>query len=177
MQKRKNNYSRRALSKFKTDNYSYEDTVHDMDMAIESDLNNASLYRQRAQLKQWYDKFGDAIADYTKTLEITPDDTNAYLNRGLMYRKMQRYDEAILDYTQLIELSPTNSTAFRNRGIAKLLSEKYNYENITEDLDTAIKLSPTDTSLLSRANSIAWVRFKMASSNLPCISFTLASSS
>lgn len=97
-----------------------------------------------------------ALADYNKGIDLSPTGGttgNSYFNRGLLYHKTHKLDAAIRDFSRVIRQDPKSADAYRALGRA--YADKGDYKRAVAELQTALKLAPTDTRAL---NSLSWLR-------------------
>ncbi|WP_017295660.1 serine/threonine-protein kinase [Geminocystis herdmanii] len=129
---------------------------------VDSSLEDAKFYFNRAKKYKELKQYDKAIIDYTKAIELDPNYISAYYNRGDAYEELNQYEKAIIDYTKafelvpdytkarklldiytkIIELNPNDATAYNNRGDAY---EKFKLsEKAIIDYTKAIELDPNN---------------------------------
>ena len=91
-----------------------------IDDEIESDPNNAEVYRKRGYFKMHSLKhYDDAIKDFTMAIQLEPKVSSAYSARGDCEMQQKYFSDALNDYTKAIELDPTNYNPYFCRSKCK----------------------------------------------------------
>ena len=84
--------------------YSYDEAIADIDMAIKLFPNFAYSYYNRANLLAISGQLPDAYDDYTRAIELNPNFGEAYYNRGLVQIFMRDTHKGCLDLSKAGEL-------------------------------------------------------------------------
>ena len=120
----------------------YNKGIRECTKSIESDPENAVIYRYRADLYRDQDKIDLAIKDYDKAIEIDPDYASAYTARGVAYGLAANYTRAIADFNRSIQLkSDKNGKASAYNHLGFTYSCIGEYDKAITCLNTAIKLA------------------------------------
>ncbi len=82
-----------------------------------------------------------ALELYTFLIGVAPSG-EAYTERGEVYQRLEKYDPAISDFTKAIEMNPQLAASYAGRARAKFKSR--NLRGAVEDLETAVRLNPSD---------------------------------
>jgi tetratricopeptide (TPR) repeat protein len=85
--------------------YSYDEAIADIDMAIKLFPDFAYSYYNRANLLAISGQLPDAYDDYTRAIELNPNFGEAYYNRGLVQIFMRDTHKGCLDLSKAGELS------------------------------------------------------------------------
>ena len=125
--------------------------------AIESDVNDKDIYRNRGIAYIGIVNYAKAIEDLTKAIELGANDGVIYGNRGIAYLHLEDYTEAIEDLTKAIELGANDEVIYGNRGIAYFHLE--DYTKAIEDYTKAIEIVPNDKAIYEN-RGIAYSRQK-----------------
>jgi tetratricopeptide (TPR) repeat protein len=127
-------------------------------LAISPELDEAYLYRGRANFfrsENWQEM---TISDYTAALRINPNNTEALRSRALVYFLSEflselagdhlkgGYDRAIADYTAVLRINPDDTQALRGR--ASTYASKKDYDRAIADYTAALRINPNDASAL-----------------------------
>lgn len=84
--------------------YSYDEAIADIDMAIKLFPDFAYSYYNRANLLAISGQLPDAYDDYTRAIELNPNFGEAYYNRGLVQIFMRDTHKGCLDLSKAGEL-------------------------------------------------------------------------
>ena len=84
--------------------YSYDEAIADIDMAIKLFPNFAYSYYNRANLLAISGQLPNAYDDYTRAIELNPNFGEAYYNRGLVQIFMRDTHKGCLDLSKAGEL-------------------------------------------------------------------------
>ena len=125
--------------------------------AIESDVNDKDIYRNRGIAYIGIVNYAKAIEDLTKAIELGANDGVIYGNRGIAYLHLEDYTEAIEDLTKAIELGANDEVIYGNRGIAYFHLE--DYTKAIEDYTKAIEIVTNDKAIYEN-RGIAYSRQK-----------------
>lgn len=127
-----------------------EDTLADLDAAIQADPTHAKAWQSRAQHYIRAGKIEEAIADFEKLLEADSDNVAARRALAQTLAALKRYDLALEQLGTAIELAPQQVLNYTLR--AEVREEQEEYKAAIEDLNTAIEIQPDNAkALLARA--------------------------
>jgi|GEM_PF-6818053 len=135
-------YSLRAILKLKCkidDNY-FNDSIEDINKAIELDPKNADAYFCKGEIKKHFKEYQEAILNYNKAIELDPKKAGYYYNVGYCKYELKQYKEAINNLDLAIELDSIKSYYYNNRCANKAALKQY--KEAIDDLDIAIELDP-----------------------------------
>ncbi len=93
----------------------YNQTIVNLDKAIDLEPNYESAFVNRANTYNRMGQYDKAFADYDKAISLNPNDSLNYNNRGSTYSKIGQYDRAIADFNKAISLKPNFGLAYSNR--------------------------------------------------------------
>jgi tetratricopeptide (TPR) repeat protein len=88
----------------------YEESLADLNLAIELDDKYASAIANRGETYRLMERYEEALADFTRAIELDEKYAWAIANRGVTYRLMERYEEALADSVRAVELHAEETT-------------------------------------------------------------------
>ncbi|HKY95957.1 MAG TPA: tetratricopeptide repeat protein [Kiloniellales bacterium] len=133
----------------------YAEAIADYDAAIALAPEDASLYRDRAEVQSYLGNYQAALADLDRSLEIEPNYVWAWYARGFMLERLGRNDEALASYDEALSLDPEDWDALDSR--SKLQLRLGNNAAAIVDLDTLLVIDPYSAEHYVR-RGIAWER-------------------
>lgn len=125
--------------------------------AIESDVNDKDIYRNRGFAYLGIKDYIQAVEDLTKAIDLGAHDKVIYGNRGFSYIVIKDYTKAIDDFTEAIKLDANDKYIYVDRAIAYIGMK--NYTQAIKDCTEAIKLDRNDK-LIYRILGIAHIGAK-----------------
>lgn len=152
--------ARHNIAILKRDLGDNEESMDQLERAIESDSSMLYPYLERAYQRMEGGYFKGALEDYNRALEINDKDPEIWLNRGIVKEKMNDLKGAFSDYTKAIELSEKFEKAWLNRG--NVLSKQGKYKEASEDYSVAITFNP-DYAFAFYNRAIARQKLKLTS--------------
>lgn len=117
-----------------------QDSMDEIEKAIESDSSMLHPYLARAYQRMEGGYYKGALDDYNHALEIEPNNPEIWLNRGIVKEKLNDLKGAFSDYTQAIGLNEKYDKAWLNRG--NVLLKLGRYKEASEDYTVAITFHP-----------------------------------
>jgi tetratricopeptide (TPR) repeat protein len=130
--------------------------VTELTATLRQNPNNATAYRQRAELI-WLPgtlentpanqaNIKRAIADYTQALQLDPNQGSLiYAKRAELQHKLGNLPAAIADYTQAIKLAPKRLELYQSRLELQIVTK--DYKSAIAELTTALTSHPELTEL------------------------------
>jgi len=94
------------------------DSIHDLDTAIELDHNNSIAYFERGLIAQKHRKHGAAIAYFSESIEHDLTNAAVFNRRGLSYMALGSIVRAAVDFSKAIELKKNDASSWLHHGIA-----------------------------------------------------------
>jgi tetratricopeptide (TPR) repeat protein len=116
------------------------DSMDEIEKAIESDSSMLHPYLARAYQRMEGGYYKGALEDYDRALEIDDKNPEIWLNRGIVKEKMNDLKGAFADYTTAIERDEKYVKAWLNRG--NVLNKQGRFKEASEDYTVAITFSP-----------------------------------
>lgn len=123
-----------------------DDSIKDYSRAIEANKQHWKVYSDRAEAYLRVGKDEQAIADYTQVIKLAPDDPGSYVMRAGAYKSIGDYEAAINDFTTAIGKQPVDDLLLER---ADCYREMHRYDEAFKDLDEALKLDPSNATLVS----------------------------
>jgi tetratricopeptide (TPR) repeat protein/S1-C subfamily serine protease len=117
----------------------YDDALRSIDIAIQLEPNDLTLFIEKSGLFSKKKQYQDAIAIFDSLINIKPE-AYAYYNRGIAKYELDQKQAAITDYDRAIAINPNFSQAYYNRGSTK--SELDQKQAAITDYDRAIAINP-----------------------------------
>lgn len=151
--------ARSNIANLKRDKGAAQDSMDEIEKAIESDSSMLHPYLARAFQRMEGGYYKGALEDYDRALELETRDPEIWLNRGIVREKLNDYKGAFADYTQAIELNEKYDKAWLNRG--NVLIKLGRYKEAAEDYTVAITFFP-DYAYAYYNRAIAWHRQKQS---------------
>jgi len=94
-------------------------TIKDMDKAIELNSQYIKLYRTRAEFYSEMKRFNEAINDYTAVFELSKGkDLNSLFEIGNIYYEIEEYNDAIKYFTKIIDTFNAPPWVYGKRALA-----------------------------------------------------------
>jgi tetratricopeptide (TPR) repeat protein len=119
----------------------YENSLKDLNAALELDCNNNEALYYRAIALSGLDKIKEAIDDLNKLIDLNESDkAELFNNRGYSYMLLKDYEAALKDYNKAIELEPYYASYRFNR--AYLYQDNGKNKEAIEDYNVVIELEP-----------------------------------
>lgn len=122
----------------------YETALQLLNQQIEAQANNASLYRERADIREELKDYPGALADYSKSIDLQPNEALTYTQRGDVRKESGDYEGAIQDYTTAIQLYPESNKWFAYWERAKTYDESKESQKAIDDYTKVIELAPSN---------------------------------
>lgn len=151
--------ARANIANLKRDKGAAQDSMDEIEKAIDSDSSMLHPYLARAFQRMEGGYYKGALEDYDRALELETRDPEIWLNRGIVKEKLNDYKGAFADYTQAIELNEKYDKAWLNRG--NVLIKLGRYKEASEDYTVAITFFP-DYAYAYYNRAIAWHRQKQS---------------
>jgi len=107
-------------------------------------LNNATVYRHHAQIKEKEGQIATAIADYTKAISISPTAHSLY-KRGQLYERIGEKEKALADFDRALAISPDYAEVYCDR--SHLRFQSHDLLGTLSDTNKSIELSPNNHNL------------------------------
>ncbi len=120
-----------------------DQSVADLDIAIQLDPSQVEFYALRAELRArpYYPFWDQALLDYTKAHELDPDNQKWLMRRAEVLTELRQHEAAIADYSQVFKLRNSELTWYvRNAivGRATCLQELHRYQEAMDDWNRLI---------------------------------------
>jgi len=103
--------------------------------------NTANVYRGRAELYEYQNKFDKAEADLQMAIKIKPSFDIAYTQLARVHGKMNQPQKQLADYDAMIKLSKNDEVNYYERGRVYLKMARYN--DAIADFNKSIELMPS----------------------------------
>lgn len=133
----------------------YAEALADYDAAIAIAPEQASLYRDRAEVQSYSKDYQAALDDLDRSLELEPGYVWAWYARGFMLERLGRNEDALESYGKALALDPEDWDALDSR--AKLQMQLGNNAAAVADLDVLLAIDPYSAAHYVR-RGIAWER-------------------
>lgn len=104
-------------------------------------------------------EYTKAIDCFTKCIELFSDRVVPYTNRALCYLKLGKCDDVLNDCNQALSIEFHNVKALYRRALAYKMLEKY--EESLIDLETILKLDPSNTAAKKELRQVTQCKEKM----------------
>lgn len=128
-----------------------EDSVDDLNHAIELDPEQAEYRLLRARALHGLDQHEKAEEDIAKAIELAPDNPAVYQLKALILIAQDKLDEALESFNKATELAPADIGSYQMR--SQLLERMGDSDKALEQIDKAIELQPANfTTRMLRAN-------------------------
>ena len=150
--------ARHNIATLKRSSGNAEESLDELEKAIESDSSMLQPYLARAFQRMEGGYYKGALEDYTKALEIDQKDPEIWLNRGIVKERLNDLKGAFSDYTQAIEVNEKYEKAWLNRG--NVLSKQGRYKEAAEDYTVAL-LYRADYAIAFYNRALARQRLKL----------------
>ena len=111
-----------------------------LNRSLETDPQQAGVFKERAAAYDRLQNYVQAIADYTAALEIEPEDALVLHARGRAYEQLGRFERALEDYQRAIAIDPQLSDVYTQRGIA--FGKMGNFRQSIASFSESIRLAP-----------------------------------
>lgn len=134
-----------------------QDSMSEIEKAIESDSSMLYPYLARAFQRMEGGYYKGALEDYDRALELETRNPEIWLNRGIVREKLNDLKGAFADYTEAIARDEKYDKAWLNRG--NVLLKLGRYREASEDYTVAITFHP-DYAFAYYNRAIAWQRQK-----------------
>ena len=112
--------------------------ISDYSAAIKINSEEASSYKQRAQLYYEQGRYDLADADYQKMIDLKPGDVMGYMGKGRNAIDQKRWDDAIKLFDYVEKLANDYSSVYAFRAEAYMGKEKWS--EATDDLVKALSI-------------------------------------
>jgi len=132
--------ARTNLANLKRNSGNNEESMNEIERAIESDSSMLHPYLARAFQRMEGGYYKGALDDYDRAIELERGNPEIWLNRGIVKEKLNDLKGAFADYTVAIELNEKYEKAWLNRG--NVLSKQGKYKEAAEDYTVAITFNP-----------------------------------
>jgi len=132
-----------------------------IDQALNSNQNNASLHYLKAQIYGFQHNAQGAETELRKTLEIDPNYIAAYSSLGALFINYRQEDRAIAEYKNIILKRPDDPAAYTMIGM--LEDARKNYDVAVENYKKALEKDPN---AMIAANNLAWLYAVTGKGNL-----------
>jgi tetratricopeptide (TPR) repeat protein len=116
------------------------EALEQLDLAIEANPENTSLYFNKALAFDALERFDEAIECYNAALEARPDDPEIYNSLAVDYTRTGLYDLAITTFATAIEIDPAFEPAYCNQIIT--YAEMGNFDKAEEVFYLAQQINP-----------------------------------
>ena len=129
------------------------DRAHDaISKAIESEPEDASFYKCRANLYEDQEQFQDAKREYQKSISLNSNDETAFNGLGTVCAALKEYSLAIDSYQKAIVLKPDYAYAYSNMALTYQL--QHNYEIAKDMVRRAITIDSSNEIFYINLSSI-----------------------
>ncbi|WP_423128807.1 tetratricopeptide repeat protein [Gaoshiqia sp. Z1-71] len=119
----------------------FENSLKDLNAALELDSNNSDALYYRAIALSRLDKVKEAIEDLNRLIDLNESDkAELFNNRGYSYMLLKDYEAALKDYNKAIELEPHYASYRFNR--AYLYQDNGKNKEAIDDYNLVIELEP-----------------------------------
>ncbi|MGH9875206.1 MAG: tetratricopeptide repeat protein, partial [Pyrinomonadaceae bacterium] len=132
-----------------------------IDQALNSYQNNASLHFLKAQVYGIQHDAQGAEAELLKALELDPNYIAAYSALGAVFINTKQEDRAIAEFKKILERQPDNATAYTMIGM--LEDSRKNYDVAADNYRKALE---KDQNAVVAANNLAWLYAVYGKGNL-----------
>ncbi|XP_058799680.1 RNA polymerase II-associated protein 3-like [Phymastichus coffea] len=109
---------------------------------LEKEHTEANKYKDEGNLLVKKQEWAAAIGKYNQALKIFPHDAVFYANRALCQLKLNNLYSAEADCTAALNLNSNYIKAYHRRASARI--ELKHYEDAKKDIETVIKLEPSN---------------------------------
>lgn len=96
----------------------HEAAIQSFDEALELDVEQSFVYKQRGASYKALEQYAAAIKDYDEAIRLNNEDVNAYYSRGVSHSALQNYEAAIADFSVVIQFDPEFVDAYSRRADA-----------------------------------------------------------
>ncbi|MBC7819784.1 MAG: protein kinase [Planctomycetaceae bacterium] len=110
------------------------------DLSLESNPNDSTTIRQRAETMLALKRYDEAVLGFTAVLEKAGPIADVYRGRSVAFAALNKHREAINDYTMSLQYEPAPNM-LAQRGWAYLLESA---KLAKEDFEEAVRLNPED---------------------------------
>ncbi|NVO14654.1 MAG: tetratricopeptide repeat protein [Rhodoplanes sp.] len=118
----------------------YDQAIRDLDMAVQLDPGNPTIFVNRGLAHRRNGDFDQAERSYVEAIRLDPRQPAVHNNLGFVYSQRSEFDRAIREYDEAIRLDPRFANAYANRGFA--LMAKGDLDRAAADFDQAIRADP-----------------------------------
>ena len=119
----------------------YEESIENLDIAIDLNPNDANYFFYRGLSYQELNKYEDSIENFDNAIDLNPNDDRYFFSKGLSFYYLDENEKAIQAFDASIEILSDVGDYFYYRAKAKLDStEIYKINEIIEDLNKAVSL-------------------------------------
>lgn len=133
----------------------------------------AMVYNLRSDIYRDLEDGVKALMDLHSAIKDAPDTPDLYLKRGNLYASMGQYDLAEVDLRKIASLDTENSTGYV--GLAVIAIQQKRYEDAIQNLNEAIKITPTE-GFLYFLRTISNIKLEHYDEAMDDIIYTIANS-
>lgn len=94
------------------------ETIRKIDIALEKDPKNASLWVNRGISLHYLERYDEAEQAYNEAIEIDPKDKYTWKSKGWTLTKFGKYHEALQAYEIALEIDPKDADSWDSKGWA-----------------------------------------------------------
>ncbi|XP_034128485.1 mitochondrial import receptor subunit TOM70 [Drosophila guanche] len=130
-----------------------EEALADFEAAEKLKPDNADVYHQRAQILLLLDSIEPALEQFEKAIRLAPNHAIAYVQKcyteyrlALISNYQLRLEGVVRKLEQAIEQFPTCVECYSM--LAQVMADQQNFQQAQQYYDKAMKLAPTNASLL-----------------------------
>jgi len=120
----------------------YEESVKNLQKALELDPINADAYQELAKAYQRMGKLKDAESTYLNAIAVRPGYWAAHNELGGFYYRLGRYDDAGKEFRTVVNLTPDNARGYKNLGVIAYSQKRY--EEAAKMLEKSVAIKPSD---------------------------------
>lgn len=124
------------------------DNATSTDVSNTDNVNQAEVFKDKANALFAAKKFDEAIENYSEAIKLNPTIATYYTNRSFAYSKIEAYGYAIQDAEKSIELDNSFAKGYYRRGIAHMAMAKF--KDSLKDFRIVVKLRPNDADARSK---------------------------
>lgn len=134
----------------------WEGALRFVDVAIESDPQNAVAHSNRGNIFMGLGRHKDALACYRKAITIDPLYVEAHSNLGNALQALGCYGDSLEHYKKAITLEPNYADAYVNQGNAYQALGKY--QEALESYERAVKIDPNSSQAFYGVSRLFFLR-------------------
>ena len=120
----------------------YEESVGNLQKALEIDPINADAYQELAKAYQRMGKVKEAESTYLNAIAVRPGYWAAHNELGGFYYRLGRYDDAEKEFRTVVELTPDNARGYSNLGVIAYSQKRY--EDAAKMFEKSAAIKQTD---------------------------------